>query len=246
MTDRAGIVTGGASGIGEAIVLRMLRDGAAVYAVDRDQAALDRLQAACPGLPLVCVAGDVTDPDCAAAVADRCEKEHGKIDFLVNGAGVMHPALPLHDLAVADFDRVQAVNLKGVFVFYRAVVQRMVAAGTKGAIVNIASTSAFRPVPTAGGYVASKHGVAGLTTSAALEVAPNGIRVNAVCPGVTDTPLFRATMAGGPAEGMIAMIPIRRIAHSDEMANAVAWLLSSEAGYVTGVILPVDGGLSLL
>ena len=241
-----GIVTGGASGIGEAIVKRLLRDGATVFAVDRDQASLDRLQIECPGMPLTCLGGDVTDADFASSGVDRCVKEHGAIDFLVNGAGVMHPTLPLHELSIADFDRVQAVNLKGVFIFYRAVVQQMLAAGTKGSVVNIASTSAFRPVPTAGGYVASKHGVAGLTTSAALEVAPNGIRVNAVCPGVTDTPLFRATMSGGPAEAMVNMIPIRRIAHSDEMANAVSWLISPEASYVTGVILPIDGGLSLL
>lgn len=246
MTDRAGIVTGGASGIGEAIVKRLLRDGAKVYAVDRDQAALDNLKADCASPSLICVVGDVADAACAEAVTDRCVKENGAINFLVNAAGVMHPALPLHDLEIADFDRVQAVNLKGVFVFYRAVVHQMIADGTKGGIVNVASTSAFRPVPMAGGYVASKHGVAGMTTSAALEVAASGIRVNAVCPGVTDTPLFRATMAGGPAEGMINMIPVRRIAHSDEMANAVAWLLSDEASYVTGVILPVDGGLSLL
>lgn len=246
MGNRAAIVTGGASGIGEAIVKRLLRDGIAVYAMDRDQGALDRLKADCAGQPLVCVAGDVTDANFATSLTDRCMADHGAIDFLVNAAGVMHPACPLHELAIEDFDRVQAVNLKGCFIFYRAVTQKMLAAGTKGSIVHIASTAAFRPVPMAGAYAAAKHGLAGLTKSSALEVAPHGIRVNAVCPGVTDTPLFRANLAGGPAEAMVDMIPIKRVAQADEMANAVSWLLSPEASYITGVILPVDGGLSLL
>ena len=246
MQGNVGIVTGGASGIGEGVVRRLLREGARVYAVDVDADAIGRIRASCATNELIAVLADITNERVASEVVSRCICESGRIDFLVNVAGVMQPPVPLTELAPKDYERVLAVNLTGSFLFYQATVKAMVQAGTGGAIVNVASTGGFRPVINAGAYIASKHGVIGLTTSAALETAALSIRVNAVCPGVTDTPLFRASVAGGPAEALVKQIPMRRIAHVDEIANAVCWLLSEQASYITGAVLVVDGGISLV
>jgi NAD(P)-dependent dehydrogenase (short-subunit alcohol dehydrogenase family) len=188
--------------------------------------------------------GDIRDPGCAQRLVQRCLAATGRLDFLVNVAGVMQPDLPLHQLPLEAFERVLSVNLTGSFLCYRAAAEAMIRLKSGGAILNIVSTGGIRPVPKAGGYVASKHGLVGLTTTAALEVAAYGIRVNAICPGVTDTPLFRASISGsGPADAMKNQIPMRRIAEPREVANAAVWLLGDEASYVTGAVLPVDGGL---
>ncbi|AMK19597.1 MULTISPECIES: SDR family NAD(P)-dependent oxidoreductase [Sphingobium] len=246
MNGKVGIVTGAAKGIGRAVALQLLRDGATVYAFDRDASALQKLTEESGSHPIVSVLGDVDDDQAATELVARCLQETGKVDFLVNVAGIVHPPQPLHELSAADFDRTIAVNLKGYFLFYRAAAEAMIAAGKGGAIVNIASTAGIRPVPRAGAYAASKHGVIGLTTTAALEVAAEGIRVNAICPGVTDTPMLASNAAGGPATGMIDAIPFRRLGQPDDIAAAVAWLISDQASYITGVALPVDGGLSLV
>lgn len=245
MMNMAGVVTGGASGIGEAVALQLLDQGATVVVADRSEEALARLRGIHQSDRLVPAVGDVTDPGFADELVRLCD-DRGGVRFLVNVAGVMHPPLPLHELPLADYERVVDVNMKGSFICYRAVASAMVEAGARGAIVNVVSTAGIRPVATAGGYVGSKHGVVGLTTTAALELAPLGIRVNAVCPGVTDTPLFRANRAGGAAEAMAAMIPLRRVASAAEVAAAVLWLLSDAASYVTGAVIPVDGGLGLV
>jgi NAD(P)-dependent dehydrogenase (short-subunit alcohol dehydrogenase family) len=249
LKHKSGIVTGGASGIGEATVRRLLKEGARVVAFDRDLRRLEGLSASIGRSELCVLSGDVASPRGVEGAVDACVKFAGGVDFLVNAAGITHAATPLHELPVDEFKRIIDVNLTGTFLAMRAAVAAMVAAGKGGAIVNIASTGAIRPPRNAGAYSASKFGVAGLTGSAAIELASFGIRVNAVCPGVTDTPLFRAIVGESgdtsPAKILQDKIPIGRLGRADEIANAVVWLLSEESSYVTGSLIPVDGGLLL-
>jgi len=246
MKGKTGIVTGGASGIGQAVTETLLEAGATVHVLDFNQASLDRMAGRFPGGALIAAHIDVSDAVAVEHVTQEIVDRASRVDFLVNAAGIVHPPVPLHEVVIDDFHRVQAVNHFGTFTLYRAVARHMIAAGG-GAIVNVSSTAGIRPVPNAGAYVASKHGVIGMTTTGALELARHGVRVNAVCPGVIDTPMFRANRdSGGPAEAISQMIPMGRLGQPAEVAAMIAWLLSDQASYVTGAVIPVDGGVALM
>jgi len=240
MEGKTGIVAGGASGIGEAVVLALLAAGAGVLAVDCNGAGLERLRALAASPLLRCAVADIAHPEAAGPLVEECLSWRGQVDFLVNSAAVTHAAVNLAALADEAFRRTLAVNLTGTFLMMQAAAAKMTAGG---AIVNVASTAGIRPVARAGAYSASKHGVVGLSSTAALELAQQGVRVNVVCPGVTDTPLFRAT--GASVDPLRSLIPMGRIARPEEIAAAVVWLLSDQASYVTGAVLSVDGGLAL-
>jgi NAD(P)-dependent dehydrogenase (short-subunit alcohol dehydrogenase family) len=238
---RIALVTGASSGTGSAICARLAEEGAHVICADVGGAAevAGRL-----GLPARAVAMDVADAAVVRAVLDGVAAGEGRLDVLVNCAGVDGAILPTAELPEENFDRVLAVNLKGPFLTMKGAIPLMVAGGG-GAIVNITSTFAEAAAPGFGHYAASKAGLAQLTRTAAIEYGEAGIRVNAVSPSLIDTPTLRRTSAAmppGALDGAIARQAIRRIARPDEIAAVTAFLASDDASFVTGAVVPADGG----
>ena len=240
------LVTGGASGIGRATVNRLAVDGAHVIVADL------QLELAGEVVNDVTSAGgsaelcelDVANQGAAAAAIKEIVNTHGRLDGAFNNAGITGPTVKLLDIDPAEWARVLAVNLTGVFSCVQAEIAQMVQQESGGSIVNTASICGLVALPHATAYNTAKHGVVGLTKSAALEYGPKNIRVNAVCPGFIDTPML-AQGAGASEEilsGVINSLPMRRIAGAGEVADVVAWLLSAQSSYVTGVAMPIDGG----
>ena len=240
------LVTGGASGIGRATVNRLAVDGAHVIVADL------QLELAGEVVNDVTSAGgsaelcelDVANQGAAAAAIKEIVNTHGRLDGAFNNAGITGPTVKLLDIDPAEWARVLAVNLTGVFSCVQAEIAQMVQQESGGSIVNTASICGLVDLPHATAYNTAKHGVVGLTKSAALEYGPKNIRVNAVCPGFIDTPML-AQGAGASEEilsGVINSLPMRRIAGAGEVADVVAWLLSAQSSYVTGVAMPIDGG----
>jgi NAD(P)-dependent dehydrogenase (short-subunit alcohol dehydrogenase family) len=185
---------------------------------------------------------DVTDGAAVDQLVASVVEQHGRLDVAVNAAGVAGVWTNLVDDDPAEWDRTIAVNLTGVYRCVRAELTAMLAAG-RGSIVNVASAGGAMGIPGLAAYAASKHGVIGLTRSAALEVARTGVRVNAVMPGSTRTPMLAASMGSDEAmEKMARTSPNGRLADPTEIAQAIVWLASDEASYVTGEALAVDGG----
>ncbi|UOB07630.1 SDR family oxidoreductase [Streptomyces sp. HP-A2021] len=186
---------------------------------------------------------DVTDEDQVAAAVDRTVESLGRLDMAYNNAGIQIPPSDAADEPADMFDRVHAINLRGVWACMKHELRHMRVQGS-GTIVNCSSLGGLVGLPGRASYHASKHGVIGLTTSAALEYAPGGIRINAVCPGTIDTPMVSDMIAKGELDRAEAEAnqPINRLGTADEIAQAVLWLCSPGAGFVVGVALPVDGG----
>lgn len=227
------MVTGAAGEIGTAVVARLASEGATVLAVD-----LTAVEAAPAVHPHV---ADVTDPAAVARYAEAAaELGGGRIDLFANNAGIEGRVARLEDLAVEDFDRVQAVNVRGVFLGLKYVLPHM---PPGSAVVNTASVAALRGAPGVGAYIASKHAVLGLTRTAALEQVDRGVRVCAVCPGPVEGRMIAALDAGRGRTGGTTpgAFDGGRYATVDEVAGAVCFLLSADAGFVTGAALPVDG-----
>lgn len=246
MAGRVAVVTGGGSGIGRASALAFAAAGARVAVADLDGGAA---RATCE---LVAAAGgeawpstlDVADAEAVEAWTEAVVDRWGRLDAACNNAGTSGTYAKLADQPLGDWDRVLAVNLTGTFLCLRAQVPRMVAGGG-GAVVNVASAAGLMGFAHLPAYVASKHGVVGLTKSVALEVAHRGVRVNAVCPGSIRTPML-AGFAGGDEAALEAMgrqAPMRRLGTPEEVAEAVLWLCSDAASFVTGQALAVDGGV---
>ncbi len=250
---RACLVFGGTSGIGRAVAERLAREGGRVAVAGRDAVRGREVVAAieAAGGEGCFVTADVTRGEEVRGAVAACVERYGELAAAVNSAGVEGPGLPLHELDEEAFDRVLAVNLKGTWLAMRYELQRMVAAG-HGAIVNVSSVNALTGAPGAGAYAAAKDAVLTLTRTAAVEAAPHGVRVNAVCPGACLTPMLErvaARLGGGspgPAlEHAAELVPAGRLADPAEIAAAVVWLLSDEASYVTGHALVADGGWSV-
>jgi NAD(P)-dependent dehydrogenase (short-subunit alcohol dehydrogenase family) len=231
LEGKVALVTGAASGIGKATAELLARNGARVVACD--------LRAG-DGV----VAADVTDGETMRAVVAQAVETHGRLDLAANCAGVGGGHGPTHEYPEADFDRIVAINLRGTWLSMRAELEAMLRTGG-GAIVNVSSTLGLRGSPFASPYSASKHGVLGLTKTAALEYAQQGIRVNAVCPGAIDTPMMDETFERFPGfrETLTAYVPMGRMGGPEEVAGAIAWLCSDAASFVTGEALTVEGGL---
>ncbi len=249
LIDRVVFVTGAASGIGLAAVDLFLASGAKVLAFDTDAPGLEKLAVERAGQAIIQCIGDVASSQDWQRGTDLAKVQFGGIDALFNNAGISGPRSSILTYPEAEFDRVMAVNVRGVFLGIQHVGQVMKERG-KGAIVNTSSIVGFTGGRNIHAYTASKHAVIGLTKSAAVELAPFNIRVNCVCPSPTATEMmFRLERELAPDDPesiravFAASSPMNRYGEPGEIAAAVAWLCSDAASYVTGVALPIDGGM---
>lgn len=240
---KVAIVTGGGSGMGRATALRFAAEGAKVIVADinGDNATkvAGEIGASAIGLKV-----DVTQRADVAGMVQEAMSRFGRLDFAFNNAGIPGPTdFKVHEIGIANWDQVIAVNLTGIFHCICEQVPAMKLSGG-GAIVNTSSVAGVSGAPNMAAYIASKHGVVGLTRGGALDLVRDGIRMNAICPGAIDTPM----LAGVMAEPLIAKVvaesnPIGRFATPDEIATVVLFLCSDEASYIVGHALPIDGGM---
>jgi NAD(P)-dependent dehydrogenase (short-subunit alcohol dehydrogenase family) len=245
--DQVAIVTGGGSGIGRAAAELLAREGAAVVVVDRDVGAARQTVdgiAAQGGIAFPREL-DVAESRAVEGAIRSVVERHGRIDVLFNNAGIEHSGR-VHEVAEEEWDRVMAVNLKGMFLLCKAVLPVMMNQ-RKGAIVNTSSISGVLGWPAYAAYCTAKGGVIQLTRQMAVDYAPFNIRVNCICPGTTLTPLIERLLEleENPEETrklIAARHPLGRFAQPEEIAQAVAFLASEESSFVTGAVLPVDGG----
>jgi 2-hydroxycyclohexanecarboxyl-CoA dehydrogenase len=235
------LVTGAGQGIGRAVAQKLAHEGASVVVTDRDEQTASDTAAALPGAFALRL--DVTDRDAVGATVKDVVERHGRIDVLVNNAG-WDKAGPFLDSDPADWDRVVAINLYGVLHLCQAVVPHMAERGS-GAVVNLGSDAARVGSSGEAVYSAAKGGVVAFTKSLAREVARSRVRVNCVCPGPTDTALFAEFAGEKLREALIRAIPFRRLAEPADIANAVAFLASDEAAFITGQTVSVSGGLTM-
>jgi NAD(P)-dependent dehydrogenase (short-subunit alcohol dehydrogenase family) len=248
-SGKVALVTGAAAGMGMATARAFAEAGAAVvladFKEDAVKAAAEELAAA--GHKALAVRCDVSDDEQVEAMVERAVAEFGRLDCAFNNAGVMAKIAPTADSTRDEWDRVIGVNLRGVWACMKYELRQMQRQGG-GAIVNNASVGALTGNPGISSYIASKHGVVGLTRTAALEYVKHGIRVNAVNPGLIDTQVARDVVAGDErAYGEIAKnVPIGRAGRPEEIASAVLWLCSPAASYVVGHALTVDGGMTVV
>ncbi|MEP3280448.1 MAG: SDR family oxidoreductase [Stappiaceae bacterium] len=243
LNGKTAIVTGGASGFGAGIVRKFIAEGAAVVIADLNIAAANDFAAEL-GANAVAVQSNVAQSESVKALVETTLKAFGKIDILVNNAGTTHPPMPMEDVSEDDFDRVLAVNVKSVFLTAKHIVSHMKAAGN-GVILNVASTGAVSPRPKLSWYNASKGWMVTATRGMAIELAPLGIRVNALNPVAGETPLLKSFMGEDTPEmreKFLSTIPIGRFSTPEDMGNAACYLCSDEASMVTGVCMEIDGG----
>jgi NAD(P)-dependent dehydrogenase (short-subunit alcohol dehydrogenase family) len=244
-SGQVALVTGASSGLGLATAEAFAVSGAAVVLADINEKALqvatEKLTSA--GRKVLALVCDVTDEAQVAAMIERIVAHFGSLDMAFNNAGIQVPPSDAADETAENFDLVNGVNLRGVWACMKHELRHMRAQGS-GAIVNCSSLGGLVGLPGRASYHASKHGVIGLTTSAALEYAPRNIRINAICPGTINTPMVSDMIAKGELDRAEAEAnqPINRLGTAEEIAHAVLWLCSPGAGFVIGVALPVDGG----
>lgn len=251
--DRVVMITGAASGFGALAARAFAARGARLALSDLDGAAI-----ALDGLPADTLTGsvDVCDESQIETHIAALQARFGRLDVAVNNAGMSHPMKPLHKITGAEFDRVMAVNARGVFLGMKHQIPVMLASGDTGAIVNLASAAGILGAGRLAAYAAAKHAVVGLTRAAADELAPKGLRVNAVCPSFARTPLFE-TLADelGARHGLdraashahiAARVPMRRVAAPEEVVQAILWSASPANSFMTGQAIAIDGGLSAI
>jgi acetoin reductase-like protein len=252
LTNQTAIVTGAARGIGKGIALALAREGAHVVVADINAEAAARVAAEICQLGLSALAApvDITQASQVDGLVEQAVAHFGQLDILVNNAGVVSNA-PVLDLSEEEWDRTIAVNLKGVFLCAKRAAKAM-AAHKSGRIINIASLSGKVGAPGQAAYCASKHGVVGLTQVMAIDLAPYGITVNAICPGMNETEMMQFVVAERAAsrgqtveevrQGILAKTPLGRFGRPEDVAQVVLFFASAASAYVTGQAIDVDGG----
>ena len=241
LQDKVAVVTGGASGFGAGIVRKFAEEGARVVVADLNVNGAHEIAAEVKGLGIKV---DVADGASVAAMVDATLGTYNRLDILVNNAGITHYPAPMEEVPEQDFDKVFAVNCKSVFLTAQSIVPVMKKQGY-GAILNVASTAGVSPRPRLNWYNASKGWMNTATKAMAVELAPRGIRVNAINPVAGETPLLKVFMGEDTPEireKFLSTIPIGRFSEPSDMGNAACFLCSDEASMVTGVCMEVDGG----
>ncbi len=249
MENKVVLITGAAQGLGFAAAKTFAEAGASVALADWDAALVNKAakELTAEGYKTLAIVCDVSDDAQVKAMVDKTVETFGKLDAAFNNAGIQNVLADAADQTIEDFDRVMGVNLRGVWSCMKYELQQMRKQGN-GSIVNCSSIGGILGGPQRGTYHAAKHGVIGLTKSAALEYAAQGIRINSICPGIIHTPMVDKMMAGGQQEildAMIAAVPAKRLGQPKEIADAVLWLCSDMASFVVGHTLVVDGGYSI-
>lgn len=243
--SKVAIVTGAANGIGRATARLFAAEGAAVMGVDRDQEGLEALRGEL-GDAFTSFVCDVSSAAPEDDYVEACVRRHGRIDIAFLNAGVLGPTAPLDVYPLDAFDTVMAINVRGVWLGTTRTMAAMRATGTAGSITITSSTGGLRGSGGMGAYITSKHAVVGLMKSAAIEGGPDGIRVNTIHPGPTDTDVWAAAAPGKrneTGEGLVGLPQLYRVADPDEIAALVAFLSSPDAAFCTGGCYPIDGGL---
>ena len=245
LQGQVAVVTGGSRGIGKSIALRFAREGASVvftYASNEQAAEDTKNEIASLGVKVLALKSNAADSASCQQLVDTTIAEFGKIDILVNNAGVTKDGL-LMRMSEEDWDTVLDTNLKGVFLLTKAAIRPMMSA-KRGKIINISSVVALIGNPGQANYCASKAGVIGFSKSVAREVASRGITCNVICPGFIETDMT-GKLNDAQREALFATIPLKRGGSGDDVAGAVAFLASSDGDYITGQVLPVDGGMAM-
>ncbi len=243
LEGKTAIITGGASGFGAGIASKFVSEGCRVMVADVNAEAAEEMAATLGNAAIACTA-DVSSATDVQVMVDKAQGAWDQIDILVNNAGVTHLPTPLEEVSEEDFDRVMAVNMKSVYLISRLVVPLM-KAKRAGVILNIASTAGVSPRPRLNWYNASKGWLITATRTMAVELAPDGIRVNALNPVAGETPLLKSFMGEDTPEmraKFLATIPLGRFSTPEDMGNAACYLCSDEASMITGVAMEIDGG----
>jgi NAD(P)-dependent dehydrogenase (short-subunit alcohol dehydrogenase family) len=248
LEGKVSLVTGAGRGIGRGVALAMAREGASVVVADILSEGAEQTVALIEsdGGRATAVTGDVSRPEAVRGWVDTAEERYGRLDCAVNNAGIPNSTVGAANLLLADwpdvaFDRMIEVNLKSVWLCMRDEINAMLRHGQGGVIVNVSSIAGLIALPTSGAYATAKHGVIGLTRVGAIDYGTRGIRVNAVCPGFTETDILRPHMAERGDE-INRRIPAGRVGSVEEIAEMAVWLCSDRASYVTGQAIAVDGG----
>lgn len=247
MKGKVVIVTGAKGGIGLATAQLFAKEGASVALVDTNEPKQEAQDLIDSGYQAISIQCDVSNEKAVEAMVEKTVDTFGRLDYAYNNAAIQNSVTDTVDLKEEVYDDVMNVNTKGIWLCMKYELLQLIKQGTEGAIVNCSSMGGLIGVPGRSVYHASKHGVLGLTKSTALEYAPKGIRINAVCPGIIETPMVENMLAteSDAMDELMKQVPIGRLAKAEEVASVVLWLCSSSASYVVGQAISVDGGYTV-